>query len=62
MTRRAGNNKSHENLMKEQIKKYFNRYVTFNESEIDSFYSKLKTKTFQKKEFLLKEHSISKYK
>ena len=48
--------------MKEQIKKYFNRYVTFNESEIDSFYSKLKTKTFQKKEFLPKEHSVCKYK
>jgi len=48
--------------MKEQIKKYFNRYVTFNESEIDSFYSKLKTKTFQKKEYLLKEQSVCKYK
>lgn len=47
--------------MKEQIKKYFNRYVTFNESEIDLFYSKLKTKTFQKKEYLLKEQSVCKY-
>ena len=47
--------------MKEQIKKYFNRYVTFNETEIDLFYSKLKSKTFHKKEFLLKEHSVCKY-
>ncbi|WP_052172537.1 Crp/Fnr family transcriptional regulator [Psychroserpens jangbogonensis] len=47
--------------MKEQIKKYFNRYVVFNDSEIDLFYSKLKTKTFQKKEFLLNEHSVCRY-
>lgn len=48
-------------LMKDQIKKYLNRYVTFNDSEIDLFYSKLKTQTFLKKEFLLKENTICKY-
>jgi len=47
--------------MKEQIKKYFNRYANFNEPEIDLFYSKLKTKKFLKKEFLLKENIICKY-
>ena len=39
--------------MKEQIEKYLNRYVKFNTSEIDLFYSKLETQTFQNKAFLL---------
>ena len=47
--------------MKEQIKKYFNRYVTFDDSEIDLFYRKLETRTFKKKEFLLEEGSICKF-
>ncbi len=48
-------------LMREQVKKYLNRYVTFNESEIDLFYSKLKAKTFLNKDFLLKENTICRY-
>ncbi|WP_298900295.1 Crp/Fnr family transcriptional regulator [uncultured Psychroserpens sp.] len=47
--------------MKEQIKTYFNRYVTFEDSEIDAIYSKLEEKTFRKKEFLLTENSICRY-
>ena len=47
--------------MKEQIKKYLNRYVKFNDYEIDLFYSKLRPKTFPKREFLLKEGTICKY-
>lgn len=47
--------------MKEQIKKYFNRYVAFSDSEIDEIYSNLTAKTFQKKEFLLKENTICRF-
>lgn len=47
--------------MKEQIKTYFNRYVTFSDAEIDSIYSQLKIKTFRKKEYLLKENTICRY-
>ncbi|OUS00397.1 hypothetical protein A9Q86_10525 [Flavobacteriales bacterium 33_180_T64] len=47
--------------MKAQIKSYFNRYVDFNDEEIDAIYSKLEEKTFQKKEFLLKENMICRH-
>lgn len=47
--------------MKEQIKEYFNRYVDFDESEIDLIYSRLNFKEFSKKEFLLKEGMVCKY-
>ena len=47
--------------MKEQIKRYFNRYVDLNDIEIDMIYSKLTAKTFQKKEFLLKENTVCRY-
>ena len=47
--------------MKEQIKKYFNRYVAFSEAELDLIYAKLTTKTFQKKEFLLKENAVCRH-
>ena len=47
--------------MREQIEKYFNRYVTFNNDEITLIYEKLIVKAFQKKEFLLKENSVCKY-
>ncbi|WP_117885340.1 Crp/Fnr family transcriptional regulator [Aureibaculum luteum] len=46
--------------MKEQIKKHFSRYVAFSDLEIDEIYSKLTHKTFEKKEFLLKEGEICK--
>jgi CRP-like cAMP-binding protein len=48
--------------MKEQIKAYFNRYVEFIDSEIDAIYPKLKLKTFQKKEYILKEGQVCKNK
>nr|WP_321235746.1 Crp/Fnr family transcriptional regulator [uncultured Psychroserpens sp.] len=47
--------------VKEQIKTYFNRYVEFEDAEIDAIYSKLEEKTFQKKTFLLKENTICKH-
>lgn len=47
--------------MKEQIKKYFARYVEFSDEEIDGIYSELKVKVFQKKELLLKESAVCKY-
>jgi CRP/FNR family transcriptional regulator len=46
--------------MKEQIKKYFNRYVEFNDIEIDELYSKLTLKTFQKKDYILREGEVCK--
>lgn len=47
--------------MKEQIKLYFNRYVEFNDSEIDEFYSKTEVKIFQKHDYILREGQICKY-
>ncbi|MFV1448523.1 Crp/Fnr family transcriptional regulator [Maribacter sp. HS] len=44
--------------MKEKIHKYFNRYVEFNRDEINEFCSKIKIKTFDKKEYILKEGQI----
>ena len=46
--------------MKDQIKKHFSRYVEFNDIEIDEIFSKLTQKTFDKKDFLLKEGQICK--
>ena len=46
--------------MKEQIKNYLNRYVAFEDAEIDDFYANLKPKTFRKKEYLLKQDQICK--
>jgi CRP-like cAMP-binding protein len=46
--------------MKEQIKKHFSRYVEFSEVEIDEIYSKLTQKTFEKKDYILKEGEICK--
>jgi CRP-like cAMP-binding protein len=49
--------------VKDQIKKYLNSYVEFNDSEIDEIFSKLTPKTFEKKSYLIKEGQIcrSKY-
>jgi CRP-like cAMP-binding protein len=47
--------------MKEQIKKYFGRYVEFSDTEIDEIYSELKVRVFQKKEFFLEENTVCKY-
>jgi CRP-like cAMP-binding protein len=46
--------------MKDQIKKYFNRYVDFNDREIDEIFSKLTPKTFERKDYLLKEGQVCK--
>lgn len=46
--------------MKDQIKRYFSRYVEFSNTEIDEIYSRLIPKTFQKKDYLLKEGQICK--
>ena len=46
--------------MKDQIKAYFNRYVKFSDAEIDEIYSKLTLKTFQKKDYILREGQICK--
>jgi len=48
--------------MKEQIKKYFSRYVEFSDAEIDMIYSKLIAKTFQKKDYILQEGQVCKNK
>ena len=47
--------------MKEQVKKYFDRYVSFEPDEFDQFYSCLTPKTFRKKEYLLQEGEICKH-
>lgn len=44
--------------MKEQLKRYFSRYVAFSNAEIDEVFSKLRTKTFQKKDYILREDQI----
>jgi len=41
--------------MKEQLQNYLNRYVEFDEKEIDIFYSHLTSKKFNKKEYLFRE-------
>lgn len=46
--------------MKDQLKTYFNRYVTFDNTEIDEIYSKLTPKTFEKKDYILKEGQVCK--
>jgi len=46
--------------MKEQIKKYFSRYVEFSDTEIDEIYSRLISETFQKKDYILREGQICK--
>ncbi|PHQ59661.1 MAG: cyclic nucleotide-binding protein [Maribacter sp.] len=46
--------------MKEQIKRYFSRYVDFSDAEIDEVYSKLIPKTVEKKDYLLREGQVCK--
>lgn len=41
--------------MKEQVKKYFNRYVQLDDQEIDLLFNTLSFKTFEKKSYLLEE-------
>lgn len=44
--------------MKNQIKKYFNKYVEFSDSEIDAFFSELTLIKLKKKEFLVREGQV----
>lgn len=46
--------------MKEQIKRYFSRYVDFSDTEIDEIYSKLIPKIVQKKDYILREGQVCK--
>ena len=48
--------------MNEQIRSYFNRYVAFEDKEIEAFCQCLEAKTFQKREYLLREGEICHYK
>lgn len=44
--------------MKEQLSEYLNRYQPFSTEEIDTIYSYMKVRTFQKKEHLLLEGEV----
>jgi len=46
--------------MKQQLHNYLNRYVSFSETEVDMFYEVLTPKTFNKKDYLLKEGELCK--
>ncbi|TYA92328.1 Crp/Fnr family transcriptional regulator [Seonamhaeicola marinus] len=46
--------------MKQQLLDYFNRYVSFSEEDIDSFFKYLTTASYKKKDFILKEGAICK--
>ncbi|AUP78092.1 Crp/Fnr family transcriptional regulator [Flavivirga eckloniae] len=48
--------------MKKQLHTYLNRYVPFSEEETDLFYTYLTPKTFQKKDYILKEGDVCKIK
>ncbi|MEP5340476.1 MAG: Crp/Fnr family transcriptional regulator [Algibacter sp.] len=49
-------------MMKKQIHTYLNRYVQFSDEDIAFFYTYLTPQTFQKKDFLLKEGEVCKFK
>lgn len=49
-------------FMKSQLHNYLNRYASFSNKDINAFYGYLTTKTYEKKEFLLKEGDVCKYK
>jgi CRP-like cAMP-binding protein len=46
--------------VKDQLRKHLSRYVEFKDEEIDELFSKLIQKTFNKKEYLLKEGQVCK--
>lgn len=52
----VGSNKK----MKDQLKRYLEKYVNFTHLEVDEIYEKLTVKKFRKKEFLLSEGEICK--
>ena len=48
--------------MKEQIREYLNRYLKFDEKEVDQFFAHLTAKTLRKKEYLLREGQVCHHK
>lgn len=48
--------------MKTQIQQYLNRHISLNESDLDLFYSHFEKRTYDKKEYLLKEEDTCQYK
>ena len=48
--------------MKQQIKEYLNRYVHFEEEEVDQFFSRLQHKAFPKKSYLLQAGKTCRHK
>lgn len=44
--------------MKETVRQYLNRYLVFTNEEVDVFFQHLKSVTFKKRAFLLKEGSV----
>lgn len=47
--------------MKSQLATYLQRYANFDAEEIDLIFTSLSQKTFQKKEFLLEQYQVCKY-
>jgi CRP-like cAMP-binding protein len=47
--------------MKQQLKTYINRYVSFSDDEMDSFFKYLELKSYSKKEILLETNQICKH-
>lgn len=49
-------------IVKEQLNKYLIRYANFDKNEIEIIYTKCLFKTYKKKEYLLEQNNICKYK
>ena len=47
-----------QDILKEQISNYLNRYLTFTEEEIERFYRCLTPGSYSKNDFLLKEGEV----
>lgn len=50
------------NTVKEQLYKYLIRYSDFNENDIEIIFDECSLKTYKKKEFLLEQNNICRYK
>ncbi|WP_350290919.1 cyclic nucleotide-binding domain-containing protein [uncultured Croceitalea sp.] len=48
--------------MKQKLSKYISRYVDFNTQELDLFFNSLEVKKYKKKEYLVQEGKVCKYK
>lgn len=49
-------------IVKEQLNKYLIRYANFDKNEMEIIYTKCLFKTYKKKEYLLEQNNICKYK